>query len=147
MSDEWFTNCVFCDDVRFEVGNKMSLMGIYQGDIILNTSKPSLLPRFAVALWVISPIDDPVKELTVRILLPPDRKELVKANFTPSGEVNYSEGATKRVFFIAIPMSPFPLEDDGFIEVYADTEKGSARAGRLMVRFAPAPKVATDPSS
>lgn len=33
-----------CDDIRFEKGNKISLMGIYNDSINLETPEPSLIP-------------------------------------------------------------------------------------------------------
>ena len=56
--------CIFCDDIRQEVGGKTSLIGIYHGDMIFPFAKPIdnpiLYPKFAAFISVISdPNDNP----------------------------------------------------------------------------------------
>ncbi len=43
------TYSILCDDVRLEIGNKHSLMGVYAGTIIV-TKVPSLLPKVCLVL-------------------------------------------------------------------------------------------------
>jgi hypothetical protein len=45
---------IFCDDVRAEVGNKISYMGVYQGVMFVDAF-PLALPRLCVAVTVRMP--------------------------------------------------------------------------------------------
>jgi hypothetical protein len=58
---------IYCDDVRQEVGGKVSLMGIYNSDMIL-PSFPAILPKLCVQLTITLPYDQPPKK-SVRVLL------------------------------------------------------------------------------
>lgn len=46
--NEPFGTCLFCDDIRFEMFNKLSLMGIYGPELISWTKFPLALPRLGI---------------------------------------------------------------------------------------------------
>ena len=54
MSTGRYATSVFCDDVRQEVGNKISYMGVYQG-IMYIQSFPAVLPKFCVGIQAVTP--------------------------------------------------------------------------------------------
>jgi len=63
--------CIVCDDVRLEMGNKLSLMGVFEN--IFLPAFPSILLKFAIVNhWE----GDGTFETQVRILNP-ERKEVV----------------------------------------------------------------------
>jgi hypothetical protein len=67
---------IMCDDLRREVGNKMSLMGVYSGDILLNRL-PSTLKSLVFVL-VLENLLTPFKKIFVTLKLPKDKSnELV----------------------------------------------------------------------
>lgn len=41
---------IYCDDVRMEVGNKKSLMGVYESDMLLGDVPPAALPKLCIVL-------------------------------------------------------------------------------------------------
>lgn len=45
----WGTT-IFCDDIRGEVGNKITLVGVYTGAIVVHGTFPFLMPKFG--MWV-----------------------------------------------------------------------------------------------
>jgi hypothetical protein len=57
---------MFCDDIRRELGNKMTLVGCYGSDLVLD-ELPVALPRLCVMARVITPVGDPVQKLVVRV--------------------------------------------------------------------------------
>ncbi len=153
MTSERVAFCVFCDDVRPEVGNKLSLMGLYSGDMIAPGPAPAILSKLCIVLWIIADIDDPPQRVGVRVLMPPDESERMKLDLPPLGVLVHPEGATRLHAQAVIPMTPFRLEHEGFIQVMVDTERETLRAGRLMVRFVdpagspePAPPRAPEPA-
>ena len=67
MSIQRYATSIFCDDVRREVGNKVSYMGIYTGLMYLNMF-PAVLPRFCIAIQAVTPVDRPFDFLKFKIL-------------------------------------------------------------------------------
>ena len=64
---------IMCDDVRRELGNKMSLMGAYSGDIILNKLPGNL--KSLVFVLVLEKITRPFKKIVVTLKLPKDNPD------------------------------------------------------------------------
>ena len=62
-----YVHTLWCDDIRQEIGNKPSFMGVYTGRIVLG-ELPAVLPRLGVFTWVNTPIDRPFKQLTLRLV-------------------------------------------------------------------------------
>lgn len=57
---------VFCDDIRHEVGNKASLIGIYNGDL-LASDLPIFMPRLGVMVQLRAPLDYELLSVTYKI--------------------------------------------------------------------------------
>lgn len=57
---------VFCDDIRHEVGNKTSLIGIYNGDL-LASDLPIFMPRLGVMFQLRIPLGDELSSVTYKI--------------------------------------------------------------------------------
>ena len=131
---------VFCDDVRLEVGNKPSLMGIYSRDMLVPGQMPIILPKLVVVTWVVTPIDNPIKHLEISIICPPDRETIVKVTGDRGAEFDLSEmppDTQRLIVQQIIPIAPFLVKSDGFIEVEVEADGEKIRSGRLMVRAAP----------
>jgi hypothetical protein len=132
MSAPQFSHCLFCDDIRFEIGNKLSLMGVYNADLIIPDKFPALLPKLGIVVYLMSDIDDPPEKITTTVVLP-DGNEFLRFDLPRSNSVQNLEGATKLVMSQTIPISPLPIPCQGMLEVWVETEKGKTRAGRLKI--------------
>ena len=77
MSAPRVGHCVFSDDIRHEVGGKISLIGIYRGDIIFPTSPPIIYPKLCASVWLIAEPDDIPNEIHVSVLAP-DQTEIAR---------------------------------------------------------------------
>ena len=55
-----FVHTIFCDDLRQEVGNKVSFMGCYQGELFV-PFVPLLLPKLCVYVTVSTPVERPLR--------------------------------------------------------------------------------------
>lgn len=146
-------HCVFCDDVRQEVGNKLSLMGMYMGDIVLPAAPPvgvpAILPKFAICVWLLCDWGDNPERITVRVYAPPGRTEITKMEATQgqiAPPVPLFDDPTKLSLITLLPIFNFAIFDEGEIEVTVETEQGTLRAGRLRVQM-PSRHVQTDTSS
>lgn len=143
--------CIFCDDIRYEIGGKLSLMGLYAADMILAQPAPLMLPKFACVVLIITDIDDLPKQIAIKVTVPTDKPEgveIANLNIAPELSEQNREGAVKSVFRAILPMVGIPLTHEGYIEVWADTGREQFRCGRLRVVFnAQAPSEAVVPVS
>jgi hypothetical protein len=138
MPEPRIAMCLFCDDIRAEVGNKISLMGIYGGDLIINTApQPTPISHFGVVIYVITDVDDVPGKISVTVHMPPDHLEIVKLDMSDMPALQNPDGAIKAQFRAFLPLPPFTIGTEGFVEVIADVDGKAIRAGRLRVRFAP----------
>lgn len=135
MPDPRVAHCVFCDDIRQELGNKLSLMGVYSGELLIFQKPPIILPKLGIVAWLISDADDKPTKMDLSILSPPDGQQLVKLeNDLSDLVISNMEGARKVMQQIIFPITPFPILQEGMFEVYIETERERLRAGRLLVK-------------
>jgi len=57
---------IFCDDIRHELGGKLSYIGVYSGHLFV-PAFPVTLPKLCLALSVITPASQPFRKLELRI--------------------------------------------------------------------------------
>ncbi len=107
---------VFCDDIRHEVGNKASLIGIYNGDL-LASDLPIFMPRLGVMFHLRIPLGDDLSSVTYKIAfgdeiivqldvllaVSPDRSSIVQSR--PEGQDPASFQSV--VSFLSIPPMTF----------------------------------------
>ncbi len=67
MALERSVSAIYCDDVRQEAGNKVSYMGTYTGMMFV-PSFPAVIPKLVVVIHVLTPIDNPFKRLTIKLM-------------------------------------------------------------------------------
>lgn len=137
-STDRILTAIYCDDIRHEVGNKMSFMGCYQSELIV-PSVPIGLSKLCIYATVMTPIARPFKSLTLRIVL--DKKtELARLEIPPEGLGNGSSipdaTATRKSISSALMFSPFLIEKDAVLQVMAETEEGEIVGPRLLIKVA-----------
>ncbi|HZL59842.1 MAG TPA: hypothetical protein VFC38_09080 [Stellaceae bacterium] len=128
--------CIFCDDIRQEISNKISIIGMYHGDMIFLAAPPILVPKLFLLVSIISDPDDTPKKLTTTILAP-DKTEIYRTTLEEIGEYRHIEGSVTAQLRTWFPLPPFVAANPGAIEVWAETESEKLRAGRLFVSFQP----------
>ena len=57
-----FLHVLFADDIRQEVGGKVTIVGIYQSKMIF-PSFPVVVPKLAVVMTAVTPINSPFEKL------------------------------------------------------------------------------------
>ena len=133
---------VVCDDVRQEIGNKVSCMGIY-GTEMLVLALPLVLPKLCVVLHARTLTSDPFERLTLRILkddselarveLPNDQLTAMQARANSFTEEGYLQVAS------IIQFSPFVIEQACTLRFRADTERETIKGGSLQIKPQPSP--------
>lgn len=60
---------ILCDDVRQEIGNKLSLIGVYSKDIVVRAALPALMPMLHLVV-MFEGIKEPFEEIFLRVVMP-----------------------------------------------------------------------------
>ncbi len=136
---------IFCDDIRHEVGGKLSYIGVYSGQMFV-PSFPITLPKLCLALSVITPIEMPFRKLAMRVFK--DDAQLAEGALDETHLTNVveafedvPEGERKdRVQLLQsmFVFSPFQLEGPCTLRVRIETESGELRGVGLRIDQAPA---------
>ena len=102
---------LFCDDVRLELGNKLSYMGVFQNIVV--PQLPVWLPKLAVVNhWR----GDGVHLSEVRILMP-DRQQALVASQPARFEINHGS-ADNISFFVNVT---FPIPGQYVVQTLVDS--------------------------
>jgi len=102
---------LFCDDVRLEIGNKLSYMGVFQTIIV--PQMPVWLPKLAVVNhWR----GDGVHLSEVRILLP-DRQQALVVSQPARFEISHGS-ADNISFFVNVT---FPVSGEYVVQTLVDS--------------------------
>lgn len=140
-----FVHAIFCDDMRQEIGNKISFMGCYQSELFVPFA-PVALPKLCVFVTVSTPIERPLKSLTIRV----DQGSNTIANIeTPGSDWAQSippasEDATRQLANVGVMLSPLAITEPGDIRVMVTTEEGELLGPRLRIKVTPQTEVAAD---
>jgi hypothetical protein len=116
-----YAHAVYCDDIRQEVGNKTSLIGLYSGQ--LSTSEfPCALPKLCIVISVSTPKDEMFGSLSlagtycdVEIFKMEMDKEQIQAVIDQTPKLQ-EVGKFFMVQVMAI-LSPFHLEKPGMLRL------------------------------
>ena len=103
---------LFCDDVRLEVGNKLSFMGVFQNIMVQQLPLP--LIKFAI----VNHWRGQGTYLSEVRILTPDRRELVVASQPTSFEVNPGGYADNISFFVNVT---FPAAGQYWVQTLVDS--------------------------
>lgn len=131
---------IYCDDVRQEAGNKLSLMGIYTGMMYV-TKMPVTLPKLCVFVNVATPANLPFEQLRVYITRG-DETIFDTGEIVSEGVINLQNGDPQddepdelRTLManIIVELAPFQIDSDTVLRVFAQDENGEMRGRRLRI--------------
>ena len=134
-ADRYLT-ATFCDDIRHEVGNKMSLIGCYQGELMVETA-PTALPKLCALIAATTPKDKPFMTLTIRVMKDDAelaRLEIPEAGLTEVAQNNIDATATRKSISTALMFAPFVIDKPTVLRVLAMTEEGEMIGPRLLIK-------------
>jgi len=140
MNADRMMTAIFCDDIRHEMGNKLSFMGCYQGELIV-PAMPFVLPKLCIYASTLTLPKKPFKTLTFRVVQDDDT-ELAKldisADVLEQSAHTQNATATRKIVSTAIAFSPFSIEKPTSIRLLATTEEGEIVGPRLLIKIAAA---------
>ena len=136
---------IYCDDIRQEIGGKLTYVGVYSGSL-LAAAFPVALPKFCVAVTVVADSFDPREPLILRILK--DDEVLAEREFSaselaelvPSAESAATDAASDRVqivnsFFM---FTPFQVDSACVLRVRVMLGNEELRGVGLKIEKMPA---------
>ena len=133
---------IFCDDIRREIGNKISFVGIYIGSINLHKSLPFQFPKFGFAITYCERSGESTEPVTLRIFLPGEDEEnpFIKSEL-PVEQLRNQEPPqdkdTKDPILtcnIQIVAQPMIIKANGLIKVRAYRGDLEIRLGTILVK-------------
>lgn len=131
---------IFCDDIREEVGNKRSLMGIYQSDMFIQ-SMPALLPRLCFYINFVCDISVQLDKVEFKVVKGTEEEELFSTGVINPGNTAVNENDlgfpySNRSLTLAFGMSPFMIDSETVIKVIAMIDSMKISGPCLRVRLA-----------
>jgi hypothetical protein len=134
---------LFCDDLRLEVGGKLSIMGTYQNDIIFPNDAPFVMQKFVILVKYFEETDAFKDDISIRVYLPGDQKDIPTVTFpVPRSNMQSSEPLyeleedQERILTLTVPLmfAPLSVGKEGFLKVRAVCGDVVTNLGSLMVR-------------
>lgn len=135
-----YLQSIFCDDIRHEIGGKLSYIGVYTSKLLV-PAFPVVVPKLCVAISAVTLVDRPFKKFSIRILK--DADVLVETVLTDAQLVQGIEaladspkekfGDRCQVLQLSLVFSPFPIEAPCLLRVRAETEDDELRGTGLKI--------------
>ncbi|SCB30131.1 DUF6941 family protein [Rhizobium hainanense] len=133
--------CIFCDDVRTEIGEKLSFIGVYSGVLML-PEFPISLPKFCVHVNLITLATEPYRSIVLRCIAPGDRQPLLEERLDAaqlSEQRDITEDAESSdipinvVVGASLVFSPLRLRQPGLLTVSAIIDDKPAEIASLRI--------------
>ncbi len=130
-----FVHAIFCDDMRHEMGNKVSFMGCYQSELFVPFA-PLALPKLCVYVTISTPAERPFKALSIRVdqgsntIANIDTTSADWAQPIPQAQIDLTRLLTN----VGFMLSPFVINEPGDIRVVVTTEDGELLGPRLHLK-------------
>ena len=143
-----FVHTLYCDDVRQEIGGKMTFVGAYQGQMLAEQPGELMLPKLCIVLTAQTPHEQPFKKLHVKLYRDdevlqemdvPVGRELI-ANIADGGPANFD------VIGVIITLHGLKFEKSATLRVRVKTESEelSALGFQVKLKSGESPESSTD---
>lgn len=136
-------HAIFCDDIRLEIDQKASYIGVYSGGTMyVRAEFPITLPKFAIAVSFAQKREIFVPNIGLRIFLPgdTDEKPSIEAETVPGMVLPDNEKNLPMILMGAqLVFTPLTLNQPGLIKVRAVRNGLLHRLGTLQIIKAPSP--------
>jgi hypothetical protein len=139
-------HAIFADDLRLEVGGKISIMGLYQIDMLFPTEFPITLAKLAIFVRYFEERDAFKEDLTLTVRVPGSdeplltstirRQEISVPSYPYKDMVPDDERDLQLSIEMPIVISPVIIPKEGFMTVQMRVGETTTRLGRLMMRKA-----------
>ncbi len=135
--EERQVHVIWCDDIRLEVGNKPSFMGVYIGGLTV-PSLPVVIPKLVLYVWLSTPLDKPFKQIKIRIVRD-DKSEIFTVDLGAPEILNLPSRKDLSRSVVMASLSIIGLnipEHCKYLAVFVDTESGTLEGAKLHIDVA-----------
>lgn len=139
-SSQWGTT-IFCDDIRQEVGGKLSYMGVYMSEMVIHAPFPATLPKLCMVINYLERPGSNEDPVTIRVFQPEEKNPLTdipldadlmrRSGLAPT-DPEASDPFIGALFFLNL--APFVIKAPGRIRVVAESGNKKVRLGSILVR-------------
>jgi hypothetical protein len=139
----------FCDDIRQEVGNKLSMVGVYTNGMLTPEPFPVVLPKFCMFVTYVEVKGTETEPVNFSIYLPGDEDEKPSFNYILEEIMEARKTAPDMPIpdSVAVPshsqsilpvkfpiiISPAEFRQPGFVRVHAHIGDRTYKLGSLLV--------------
>jgi hypothetical protein len=132
---------IFSDDLRHELHGKITLVGMYGGELLLYTELPTLLPKLCILVQARLPLSE-FKSLKILVYVPwlDDKEPLLSQDIFPLFATAQplpvgAPEAELQILSINYPIvfSPFLIQSEGLIKVRIEADDKIIKAGTLKI--------------
>jgi len=135
-----FAYSIFCDDIRYEVNNKCSFIGII-GTLMYVPSFPAVLPKLCVSVTASTPRDKPFKSLQFKgcfgetVLFDANlEEEQLNQMHQSAAQVDEAKGLFAQAMFV---LSPFHIQEPGKIKITVLADGEDLECSGIQISAAP----------
>lgn len=137
---------LFCDDIRHEVGGKLSFIGVYSGGLFV-PAFPVTLPKLCLSVKIVTPADKPLRALSLRVLrdektlqeIALDEEQLAAASDSAEDMTEAQRKERVQMAQFMLVFSPIQFDGPCTLRVRVQTEDGELRGMALKVDQGPLP--------
>ena len=144
---------IFCDDIRVEIGNKLTYVGTYGGRMVVPGTFPATISKFCLGVVYYQRMSKGVLPVRINVFLPgdPDEKPSVQAEMPPeasqqavesakelASRVETEEAAAFVTAYMQFALTPATIAQPGLIKVRAIRGDEMIRLGTMEIRSATA---------
>lgn len=136
-----YVHALYCDDVRMEVGGKMTFVGVYQSQLSIHHLGPVSLPRLCIVVTAQTPKETPFESLRFKMLqddtilqeivIPPEALQAAIKS------LDDDPNCTFQSYGVILTLQPFNIEKSCILRIRAETESEELAASALQVILAP----------
>ncbi len=132
---------VFCDDIRHEVGEKISLIGVYAADLVV-PRMPITLPKLCVWSVIGTDIERPFSRLVVKLVQEGKPTPLIESldlapearEWYEKSRQDFDDSVEHLHYGLEFAVVPFQIDATTSLRVIAETDSGILKGRRLRIR-------------
>ncbi len=145
-----YLEVIYCDDVRQEVGNKQSLIGVYPGDLYLE-ALPAVLPKLCMVATLVIPAAECFESLRIKAMqgghclfasgdIPPPGDEVSPGALSADDGLDKDAMANREDedpmlrLSLVLVLSPFQVDEETSLRVVAELDGVPVSSRGLRIR-------------
>lgn len=141
MSGARYVFCQYCDDIRDEVGGKVSLMGMYQGGMTITGPVPHILPKLVISASIATPVSTPFEDLRIEVVHGEHSIQTIDipADDLKNGFAAHKDGSTMFALQMIMVLQPLVVPTSGKLFVRVHTNGTTLDSNPLHIQVMNSP--------